>query len=81
MELKDLSPIMMQRFKDTETTIAKSFGGKADYSDPAFKMMVMSSADCPLRAAVLFSCGTFRPDQAEKMLAIANGPPLQNVKK
>ena len=45
MEMKDLSPIMMQMFKGTESTIAKGFGGKADYSDPAFKMMVMSGAD------------------------------------
>ncbi len=81
MELKDLSPIMMQMFKGTEATIAKSFGGKADYSDPAFKMMVMSGADCPLRAAVLSSCGAFPANMAEGMLAMANGHPLQGVKK
>lgn len=37
MELKDISAVMMQMFKGTEATIAKSFGGKADYSDPTFK--------------------------------------------
>lgn len=81
MELKDLSPVMMQMFKGTEATIAKSFGGKADYSDPTFKMMVMSGADCPLRAAVLSSCGAFPANLAEGMLAMANGHPLQGVKK
>ena len=81
MELKDISAIMMQMFKGTESTIAKSFGGKADYSDPTFKMMVMSGADAPLRAAVLSSCGAFPANLAEGMLAMANGHPLQGVKK
>ena len=81
MELKDISAVMMQMFKGTEATIAKSFGGKADYSDPTFKMMVMSGADAPLRAAVLSSCGAFPANLAEGMLAMANGHPLQGVKK
>lgn len=81
MELKDISAVMMQMFKGTEATIAKSFGGKADYSDPTFKMMVMSGADAPLRAAVLSSCGAFPANLAEGMLALANGHPLNGVKK
>lgn len=81
MELKDISAVMMQMFKGTEATIAKSFGGKADYSDPTFKMMVMSGADAPLRAAVLSSCGMFPANLAEGMLALANGHPLQGIKK
>lgn len=81
MEMKDLSPIMMQMFKGTESTIAKSFGGKADYGDPTFKMMVMSGADAPLRAAVLSSGGAFPANLAEGMLAMANGHPLNGVKK
>ena len=81
MELKDISAVMMQMFKGTEATIAKSFGGKADYSDPTFKMMVMSGADAPLRAAVLSSCGAFPANLAEGMLAMANGHPLNGVKK
>lgn len=81
MELKDLSPVMMKMFKETESTIAKSFGGKADYSNPSFKMMVMSGADCPLRAAVISSCGAFPANLAEGMLAVANGHPIQGVKK
>lgn len=81
MELKDLSPVMMKMFKETESTIAKSFGGKVDYSNPSFKMMVMSGADCPLRAAVISSCGAFPANLAEGMLAMANGHPIQGVKK
>ena len=46
-----------------------------------FKMMVMSGADAPLRAAVLSSCGAFPANLAEGMLAMANGHPLNGVKK
>ena len=73
MEMKDLSDVMMQMFKGTEAAIAQGFGGKVDYSDPTFKMMVMAGADSPLRAAVLSSCGTFPAQMAEGMLAMANG--------
>ncbi|MBR5095443.1 MAG: glycoside hydrolase family 3 C-terminal domain-containing protein [Oscillospiraceae bacterium] len=81
MEMKDVSPVMMGMFKMTEKTIAQGFGGKVDYSDPTFKMMVMSGADAPLRAAVLSSSGAFPANVAEGMLAMANGQPLQGLKK
>lgn len=81
MEMKDHSFVMMQMFKGTEATIAKGFGGKADYSNPTFKMMVMSGADAPLRAMVLSSGGTFGANMAEGLLAAANGHPVEGVKK
>lgn len=81
MEMKDHSFVMMQVFKGTEATIAKGFGGKVDYSDPTFKMMVMSGADAPLRATVLSSGGAFSANMAQGLLAAANGHPLEGVKK
>lgn len=81
MEMKDLSAVMMQMFKGTEATIAKGFGGKVNYEDPTFKMMVMSGADAPLRAAVLSSGGSFSAKIAEGILAMANGHPIQGIKK
>ena len=39
------------------------------------------ATDAPLRAAVLSSCGAFPANLAEGMLAMANGHPLQGVKK
>lgn len=81
MEMKDLSAVMMRMFKGTEATIAKGFGGKVNYEDPTFKMIVMSGADAPLRAAVLSSGGSFSAKIAEGMLAMANGHPLQGIKK
>lgn len=81
MEMKECSFVMKQMFKATESTIAKSFGGKADYNNPSFKMMVMSGADSPLRAAVLSSGGAFPAKLAEGMLEIANGHPVKGIKK
>jgi hypothetical protein len=50
LEMRDHSFVMrcMQYF--AEKTIAKSFGGKRDYSNPNFKMLVASSVDSPLRS-------------------------------
>ena len=81
MEMKDVSPVMKTVFKATEKTIAKGFGGKADYSDPTFKMMVMSGADAPLRAAVISSGGAFPANVAEGMLEMANGHYAEGLKK
>ena len=73
MEMKDFSPLMMQAFRGTEATIAQGFGGKADYSNLDFRMMIMSGADAPLRAAVLSSGGSFPAAAAQGLLAAANG--------
>lgn len=73
MEMKDCSPVIMQAFKGTEAAIAQMFGGKADYTNPAFKMMVLAGADSPLRASVLSSGGSFPAQAAEGLLAAANG--------
>ena len=81
MEMKDRSAIMRSMFKATEKTIAKGFGGKADYEDPTFKMMVMSGADAPLRAAVISSGGAFPANVAEGMLELANGHLLKGLRK
>ena len=81
MEMKDHSPVMNRMFRETVKTIAKGFGGKVDYDNPTFKMMVMSGADAPLRAAVLSSSGAFPSNVAEGMLELANGHPLKGIKK
>lgn len=73
MEMKDQSIIMKQMFESTEKDIAQAFGGVVDYSNPTFKMMIMSGADAPLRAAVISSCGAFPANAAEGLLAMANG--------
>lgn len=81
MEMKDKSFIMKKMFEGTEKTIAQAFGGVADYSNPTFKMMIMSGADAPLRAAVISSSGAFPANVAEGMLELANGHPIRGLKK
>ena len=80
MEMKDHSAIMNFMFKMTEKTIAKSFGGKVDYSNPTFKMIMMSGADCPLRGTVLAGGDAFPANLAEGLIMMANGHPLKGLK-
>lgn len=58
MEMQNYSLVMKLQYKVTEQIIAKSFGGKKDYSDPAFKMMMICATDCPLRATVINAGGS-----------------------
>ena len=80
MEMKDHSAIMNIMFKATEKTIAKGFGGKADYSDPTFKMIVAAATDAPLRATVLSSGGQFPANVAEGLVETANGHMAEGIK-
>ena len=50
MEMKDFSLIMKIMFKVTELVIAKGNGGKIDYENPEFRMMINASAGGPLRS-------------------------------
>lgn len=81
MEMKDASPVMLALYKLIEKTIARGFEGRADDSDPTFRMMVMSAADAPLRATVLSSGGALPARAAEGLLALANGRPLEAIKR
>ena len=49
-EMKDFSLVMKIMYKATESVIAKGFGGKKDYDDPDFRMMMAASAGSPLRS-------------------------------
>lgn len=80
MEMKDRSFIMKKMFEGTEQTIAQAFGGVVDYSNPTFKMMIMSGADAPLRAAVISSSGAFPANVAEGILELANGHLIRGLK-
>ena len=81
MEMKEHSFLMKLFFRMTEKTIAKSFGGKVDYSNPTFKMVVMSGADAPFRSTVLAGGGAFPANLAEGLIAMANGHPLRGLRK
>lgn len=81
LEMKEFSMVMRLMFRVIEFAIARSFGGKVRYEDPAFKMMVVSSVDAPLRTTILSSGGVFPARVAEGLLEMANGHPLRAIKK
>lgn len=80
LEMKDYSFIMKIQYVVTENIIAKSFGGKKDYSDPAFKMMMVCATDCPLRASVISSGGAMSESLARGLLEMANGHYIRGIK-
>lgn len=81
MEMKDKSFIMKKMFEGTEKTVAQGYGGVADYTNPNFRMIMMSAADAPLRAAVLSGGGAFPHNVAEGMLEMANGHFIRGIRK
>ena len=54
-----------------ERTIAKGFGGKADYENPEFRMMMAASAGSSLRS--MQTSGGLRNGIMQGMLDMANG--------
>lgn len=78
MELKEYSFVMKMVYKGTEATVAKGFGGKADYSIPEFRMMMMSSADCSLSGMQICSC--MKGHLMEGLLSMANGHFFRGLK-
>jgi beta-glucosidase len=80
MEMKEHSLIMKLQYKVTECIVAKSFGGKKDYGDPAFKMMMVCATDCPMRATVISSGGALSDGVARGLVEMANGHYLRGIK-
>lgn len=79
MEMKDFSLVMKIMFKATETVVAKGFGGKKDYENPDFRMMMEASAGGPLRSMKI--SGGIKGGLLEGLLEMANGHYLRGIKK
>ena len=79
MEMKDHSLIMKIMFKAVESTIAKGFGGKKDYENPEFRMLMNSSAGSPLRSMMI--SGGMKGGVLPGMLEMANGHFFQGIRK
>ena len=71
MEMKDYSLVMKIMFKATELVIAKGTGGKVDYDNPEFRMMINASAGGPLRSMQI--SGGIKGGVIPGMLEMANG--------
>ncbi|MBQ9148836.1 MAG: glycoside hydrolase family 3 C-terminal domain-containing protein [Oscillospiraceae bacterium] len=79
MEMLDSSLVMKIQYKITEHIIAKSFGGKKDLSDPAYRMMITSAVDCPMRSVVINGCGMMSDSLARGLLQMANGHYIKGI--
>ena len=71
MEMKEYSLLMRIMYKATEKVIAKGCGGKVDYENPEFRMMMNASAGGPLRSMQI--SGGIKGGILPGMLEIANG--------
>jgi len=71
VEMKDCSFVMKIMFKATEMVIAKGCGGKVDYENPDFRMLMNASAGGPLRSMQI--SGGIRGGIIPGMLEMANG--------
>ncbi len=78
MEMKEYSLLMKIMYKVIEKTVAKGFGGKADYSNPTFRMIISSSADSSLFSMKI--SGGMKNYVLEGILEIANGHYLRGLR-
>lgn len=70
-EMKDHSFVMKLMYKAIERRISKGFGGKADYENPEFRMMMTSSVGSTLRS--IQTSGGLKDGLMQGVLDMANG--------
>lgn len=70
-EMREHSLIMKIMYKAVESTVAKGFGGKKDYENPEFRMLMTSSAGSPLRSMQI--SGGMKGGVMPGLLEMANG--------
>ncbi len=78
-EMKEDSFIMKIMYKAVEATVAKGFGGRADYENPEFRMLMASSAGSPLRSMQI--SGGMKGGLMQGLLDMANGHFLRGIKR
>ncbi len=78
MEMQDYSILMKIMYKVTEAIVAKEFGGKKDYTNPEFRMMMLASAGGPLRGMQISS--GMKGGLFKGLLHMANGHYLRGIK-
>jgi beta-glucosidase len=73
LEMKDASLLCRLIFKGMEKAVAKIAGGKVDYNNPQFRMLMTASADNPMKTNMLFSPDTMTAPFVHFILDSANG--------
>ena len=78
-EMKEFSLVMKIMYRQVEKTVARGFGGKADYDNPDFRMLMASSAGSPLRSMQIN--GGIRGGLLAGLLDMANGHFLKGIRR
>lgn len=78
-EMKETSLVCKIMYKAMEKIIAKSNGGKVDYSNSNFRMLMDTAADNPMKSMPLFSPESMPVELAEFFVDAANGHMLRGV--
>lgn len=78
-EMKESSLLFKLLYKVLERVVARGAGGKVDYENPSFRMMMHTAAENPIRALVLFSPDQMPPHVAEGLVEWANGRRLRGL--
>ncbi|MDD6194761.1 MAG: beta-glucosidase [Lachnospiraceae bacterium] len=78
MEMKEDSLLMKIMYKAVEKVVAKGNGGKVDYENPEFRMLMASSVGSPLRSMQISS--GMKGGIFEGLLEIANGHFFRGIK-
>lgn len=73
MEMKNSSIICRFIYRGMETAVAKMTGGKVDYNNVQFRMLMNSSADNPMKTNMLFSPDVMTMSFVKFVLDCANG--------
>lgn len=80
-EMKETSLICKIMYKAMEKIIAKNNGGKVDYTNPGFRMLMDSASDNPMKSMPLFSPDSMPLNVAEFFVEAANGHMIKGIKK
>jgi beta-glucosidase len=73
MEMKDASLFCRLIYRGMEKAVAKMTGGKVNYNNPQFRMLMNSSADNPIKTNMLFSPDVMTVPFVGFVLDSANG--------
>ena len=77
MEMKEHSLVMKLVYKGFELAMAKKYGGR-DYSNPTFKMMMMTAMDCPISGMQIN--GGIKGQVLQGLVEIANGHLFKGIR-
>ena len=82
LEMKKSSPVMKILYMITRSTIGKTFKPEErTMDDPAYRMMITSATDCPMRAVVTSSGGLMSENLARGLVDMTNGHYLKGLRK